>query len=492
MYSYSKFKQHHKKSYCYKRPLSADYKVLLNGEEIPVYTCRISRYPFNTIWPGHQRPFEQSVEAAFVNIVSDEKINLEVMVNNKYEKAMLKPYSKGIQLYNENGKITFSLSENGSYVLEFDNHLHCLYIFNSKPIAVPEKNSVTHYFGAGIHFPGKITLKSNESVFVDKDALVYGNIYAENAENIHIFGNGIFDDSHEERTGNYCYEEYTNGNIKFYDCKNIRIDGVGMMNSAIWCINLFGCSNTILNDVKVFGQWRYNTDGVDIVNCHDILLENSFIHSFDDTVTIKGIDRYCHIDNRNIHINNCVLWCDWGKCCEIGIETACRRYNNISFENCDILRGGCAAMDISNGDCAEISDVRFENIRVEYNGFDTAEVYQHSDDQHYNAENSVAVPTLLQIRNSPYRTPGFMEAFGVTTLDDRIDLNGITPRNVHGVTVKNINVYYDNGLPLNNGNPDIKICIRAEENTEKFYDISINGITVNGKECEIKYTEATV
>lgn len=149
-------------------------------------------------------------------------------------------------------------------------------------------------------------------------------------------------------------------------------------------------------------------------------------------------------------------------------------------------------MDISNGDCAEISDVRFENIRVEYNGFDTAEVYQHSDDQHYNAENSVAVPTLLQIRNSPYRTPGFMEAFGVTTLDDRIDLNGITPRNVHGVTVKNINVYYDNGLPLNNGNPDIKICIRAEENTEKFYDISINGITVNGKECEIKYTEATV
>ena len=28
---------------------SQDYKVYVNGEEIPVYTCRISAYPFNRL-----------------------------------------------------------------------------------------------------------------------------------------------------------------------------------------------------------------------------------------------------------------------------------------------------------------------------------------------------------------------------------------------------------------------------------------------------------
>lgn len=80
---------------------------------------------------------------------------------------------------------------------------------------------------------GKISLKSNESVYIDKDALVFGYIYADNAENINIFGNGLFDGSSEERISMHCYENFTNGNIKFYDCKNINVEGVLFRNSAI-------------------------------------------------------------------------------------------------------------------------------------------------------------------------------------------------------------------------------------------------------------------
>ena len=64
---------------------------------------------------------------------------------------------------------------------------------------------------------------------------------------------------------------------------------------------------------KVFGQWRYNNDGVNIVNSKNITVKNSFVHSFDDSITIKGIDRYAETDNENILSENCVLWCDWGK-----------------------------------------------------------------------------------------------------------------------------------------------------------------------------------
>lgn len=482
MFSYSKFVQRDAKSFfAYERPLSQDYRVFVNGEEVPVYTCQISEYPFNAVWPGHQRSFDQSETASFVNLVSDEELKIEVISYIEHKRVLIKPYSKQITHMQEAEKICFTLKENGQFVLECDSYHHCLYIFNSRPIAAPAESDVTYYFGAGIHFPGKITLKSNESMYVDKDALVYGCVFAENAENIHIFGNGILDDSHEERTGNYCYEDYVNGNMKFYSCRNLRIEGVGMTNSAIWCMNLFGCFDVTLDAIQIFGQWRYNTDGIDIVNCQNVFVKNSFIHSFDDTITIKGIDRYYDIDNKNIHIDHCVLWCDWGKCCEIGIETACREYRSISFRNCDVLRGGCAALDISNGDCAEISDVVFEDINVEYNRFDTVEVYQSSDDMVYNAKDSIAVPTLLQLRNSPFRSQGNAEVWGLPPLTDKICLEGIKSRNIHDVTVKNIHVFYDEGVPLVNDQPDIRIHIAPEKGTDEFYNISIEDIFVNGK-----------
>ena len=79
----------------------------------------------------------------------------------------------------------------------------------------------------------------------------------------------------------------------------------------------------MLDNIKVFGQWRYNTDGIDIVNSQNITVKNTFVHSFDDTICIKGIDRYIHADCEYILVENCVLWCDWGRCCEFGFETAC-------------------------------------------------------------------------------------------------------------------------------------------------------------------------
>jgi len=468
MYSYSKFEHNYTKSFFkYTEPISSDYRVFVNGEEIPVYTCRISKYPFNRIWPGHQREFNQTESASYVNIVSDEEIKIEVISKLQYKKAFIKPYSKNVECEEKDGKISFALTENGHYVLECDDYHHLLYIFNSKPIKAPKPEEVTHYFGAGIHFAGKITLNSNESIYIDKDALVYGCVYAENAENIHIFGNGILDDSAEERFSNLGYENFTNGNIKFYDCRNIKIEGVGMKNSAIWCLNFFGCFGVSVDNIKIFGQWRYNTDGIDIVNSQDVYINNSFIHSFDDTITIKGIDRYSHINNTNIHIDNCILWCDWGKCCEIGIETACREYKNISFKSCDILRGGNTALDISNGDYAEVHDIIFENINVEFNPFDTVEVHQINDDATYNDENTVAVPNLLLIRNSHFRTKGNCAAYGLPPTPD-VDLSGINSRNVHDVTVKSINVFYDSGLPTENGKPVIKCIVSPEKDTDDF------------------------
>ena len=113
---------------------STDYKVFVNGEEIPVYSCRVSAYPFNTLWPGHQRSLDQTETASYVNLVSDEtlEIRVEPCVKPLDGKIMIKPYYKGIEAKTEGNQIVFSIKENGGYVLEIGDYHGFLYIFNNK------------------------------------------------------------------------------------------------------------------------------------------------------------------------------------------------------------------------------------------------------------------------------------------------------------------------------------------------------------------------
>ncbi len=480
MFAASAFTHHYTKSKMpHVEPISRDYTVTVNGVPVPVYTARISRFPFNREWPGYQRAIDQTELVSFVNLVSDEPLTLAVQTTRPHERVRLKPYSKGILPLESDGTITFSLPENGQFVLECDGYHGCLYIFNSAPIQEPDPASVTHYFGPGVHFPGKITLHSHESVYVDRDALVFGCVYAEDAEDIRIFGNGLFDDAGEGRMNSRCYEPFTNGNLKFYDCRNIRIEGVLLRDSAIWCLNLFHCFDVTVDGVKIFGQWRYNTDGVDIVNCQDIQIRNSFIHSFDDTITIKGIDRYATTDNRRILAENCVLWCDWGKTCEIGLETACREYRDITFRNCDILRAGNTALDIQNGDSAAVSDILFEDIRVEYNAFDTDARYQSRDDQIYDGENAIQIPALLSVMNFRFRSPETVACWG--TPADYVDLSGIEQASVRNVICRDIQVFYDREIPLTeDGRYRIPVVICSSLEDVIFQNIRLEHITVNG------------
>ncbi len=479
MFTYSEFTHHYEKSKMpHIEPISRDYTVTVNGMPVPVYTARISKYPFNREWPGYQRAIDQTEVVSFVNLVSDEPLTLAVTAARPHERMHIKPYSKGIVPAEIDGKITFTLPENGQFVLECDSYHGCLYIFNSAPIEAPDPASVTHYFGPGVHFPGKITLRSHESVYVDRDALVFGCVYAEEAEDIRIFGNGLLDDAGEGRMNSRCYEAFTNGNLKFYDCRNIRIEGVLLRDSAIWCLNLFHCFDVTVDGVKIFGQWRYNTDGVDIVNSQDITITNSFIHSFDDTITIKGIDRYATTDNAHILTENCVLWCDWGKTCEIGIETACREYRDITFRNCDILRAGNTALDIQNGDCAAVSDILFEDIRVEYNAFDTDARYQSRDEQIYDGEGSIQIPALVSIMNFRFRAPATVAVWG--NASDYVDLTGIEQASVRNITCRRIRVFYDEAIPLTeDGRYRVPIIIRSSVEGVRYQNICLSDISVN-------------
>lgn len=462
----------------YQMEKSTEFQVFANGQEVPVYTCRISKYPFNRVWPGFQRPINQTEKASFVNLISDEKLELEVSTQLTLDEVRIKPYSKEVKFTIKNGKICFSLVKNGQYILQVGSYHHTLYIFNSKLIEVPNKEEVTYYFDKGIHFPQKIHLKDNESIYVDKDAYVYGWIFAENAKNIKIYGNGIFDGSGEERFSSFCYESYTNGNVKFYDCENVEIHGVGFVNSAIWCINLFHCENVSIDDIKVFGQWRYNTDGIDVVNSQNVSITNSLIQSFDDTITIKGIEQYKQYSNKNIITENCVLYCDWGKPCELGLETICPEYENIVFRNCDIVRGSFTALDIACGNYAEIHNVIFEDIRIEFEKDYTIEEFDGAESQFYSKQDQFARTNIFVLHNRQYKSPTVW-GIDAPSLEENKGKQGAV---VHDVLVKDIKIYYDKAIACTEeGKYRTGITIYSTFEHINHYNIILENITINNE-----------
>ncbi len=55
-----------------------------------------------------------------MNLVSEEALTVEVepLTKTAYDRIMVKPYSKGVKAERSNGRILFTLKENGGYVLE--------------------------------------------------------------------------------------------------------------------------------------------------------------------------------------------------------------------------------------------------------------------------------------------------------------------------------------------------------------------------------------
>ena len=76
-----------------------------NGEKIEVYSCDVSAVPFNQVWPGYQRPENQTEKSAFLMLSSNENITLDITPNRGFESVTVRPLSKNIKPQIKEGKV---------------------------------------------------------------------------------------------------------------------------------------------------------------------------------------------------------------------------------------------------------------------------------------------------------------------------------------------------------------------------------------------------
>lgn len=379
-----------------------DIALTVGGKRVMPTACRVSALPFNTPWPGHQRPVSQSEVSGFVRIVADEPVEIEAETHRPFAGAVVRPLSEGVIAERRGRGVCFTLKEEGQYVLEFGDEHTALHIFLDRPRDFSEYGKPTRVFGAGVHDAGKIVVNDGDRIFLEEGAHVYGVLYGKNVHDVAVYGYGVLDGGKEERTSPNCYEDMTNGCLKFYESSHIRIDGVTFIDSAIWVCNLFACTDAVLNDIKVVGHWKYNCDGIDIVNSSDITVKNSFIRAFDDVITLKGILPYRQLPLENILVENCVLWCGLGRTLEIGLETIAEHYKNISFRNCDLIHNSAVAIDIQCGDYAEVRDISYEDIRAEYQAGSLPEQMENPIGCRYEGFGKKNTPVFIKICTQEY------------------------------------------------------------------------------------------
>ena len=443
-----------------------EYTVTVNGLACPVRDCRVSAVPFNRPWPGWQRPFSQTESAGFITFCADEAVTLRVRRQDDFDRAVLRPLSKGVTPLEQDGELVFTLHEPGKYVLECDGWHHALHIFFDPIKEYPDAQNATYVFGPGLHFPGVICLKDNDSVYLDKEAVVFGSLYSKGAQHLRIFGGGVLNNCCEQRITEQCYENHTKGCLRLYDCTDVVIEDIVLTDSSTWALSLFGCKGVTVDNVKIVGQWRYNTDGIDLVNCSDIRIQNCFVRSFDDVISIKGIyDSPRAI--QNITVSDCVLWCGWGHTCELGVETSAIEYTDIRFEHCDVIHTQGPALAIKNGNHARIHDIVFEDMRVEFQADSLPAVMQKSDAQVYDAQGRTAAPQLIAVDNDP---------FAIRIKSDQ----GVRRRfsdhlgTVENIVFRNISVHTDSPAL----HPEIRI---ASQDGVQFSDILLDGLWLNGQ-----------
>ncbi len=327
-----------------------DYKMNVEGKDVFIYNSTNNPFAiFN---------FSGSVQVA---ITSDNDIK---WVN-------IRPLNDSIQWSARGNVLNLILDHPCNLSIEInDDPSRALFIFAGPFTSTePDRNNIIRFAGGKFYDAGNIELKSNDIVLIEGGAIVRGTIHADHADNIMILGNGELDGTIPE-----------NGKpkrmIDLQNCHHVIIKDLLIHNSPTWTLVADNCSDIDIDNLKEI-NWKFGTDGIDLVSTSHVKIHNSFLKNNDDCIAIKSFNNSA--DNNaddtlakspnvtDISVDSCTFWnMPWGNALEIGFELQCDSIYNINFRNINIIhveRG--AAMSIHNGDFARVFNIHYENITVE-------------------------------------------------------------------------------------------------------------------------------
>jgi len=289
------------------------------------------------------------------------KVEVSVTFNRgDIRSARIRPLSYAIKSKVKGNTLVFSLSQPCNLSVEVnDDIFHNLQLFaNSIEENRPDSNdSNVIYYGPGIHeLPdNRLSVPSGKMVYLAGGAVLRGQILISGVENVRVMGRGVIDQS------------FGHG-LRIANSKNVEINGI--FGSQFFT---GGSRNVTIRNVKCI-SYIGNGDGMNVISSNDVLIDSVYNRNSDDCITVYGTRLGFTGNADRITVQNSTLWADVAHPILIGTHGNTlhpERLENLKFFNLDILDHkeaqidyqGC--MSLNAGDSNLISNVRFENIRVE-------------------------------------------------------------------------------------------------------------------------------
>lgn len=322
--------------------------------------------------------FEYKVSVDMDNVQSASMVQfdmgspVEVMVkknNGLIQDVKIRPLASDIQHTVDRNVILFRLEKPQYLSVEFNgDRLHNLHLF-ANPLETETYTGSSNkvmYFGPGVHRPQdlpntQIQIPSNTTVYLAPGAVVKAKFLIDKAVNVRIIGRGILD--HPLR------------GVEITHSKNILIDGITVVNPDHYTIFGGEANGLTIKNLKSFSCKGWS-DGIDLMCCNDVLIDNVFMRNSDDCIAIYAHRWSYYGGSQNITLQNSVLWADIAHPINIGghgnpEDEVGEMVENIIVRNIDILEQdeddplyqGCMAIDC--GDKNLVRKVLFEDVRVE-------------------------------------------------------------------------------------------------------------------------------
>lgn len=285
--------------------------------------------------------------------------------NGDVRRVEVRPDSAGIRARLVGNTAYFRVERPTKVSIEFDgDRLHNLHLFANAPEAMlPAAGPDVVYFGPGLHKPAEgqksFRFASNKTVVVAGGAILQGMVELRDVENVRIVGHGIIEEAQE--------------GILIAKSRNITIDGPVILNPKHYTVYCGQSTGVTIRNLKAFsvGSW---TDGIDMMSCSDVLIDDVFLRNSDDNIAIYGGRWEFKGDVRNVRVQNAILWADIAHPINIGLHGTASTpevIEDIAFRNIDVLghdeddRDYQGVMAITDGDNNLVRNVRFEDIRID-------------------------------------------------------------------------------------------------------------------------------
>ncbi len=246
----------------------------------------------------------------------------------------------------------------------------------------------TLYLREGIYLTGSLSLKRNVTLYLEENAVLKGVLdidaypirlsethpnwntsvqgpqkallYADSQENIRIMGGGCIDGS-GDFPGVYGSESLRVSAILMAGCDNAEICDVYVKDAGMWTIPVVECDHLYIHDLNLDSTWYPNRDGIDICDCHDVLIENCNVKADDDAICFKsGHERGCD----SVVVRNSMIISTMANGIKFGTYSY-GGFTNCLSEDCIIKDTRTCAISIQSVDGGRIENLQFRRLVIQ-------------------------------------------------------------------------------------------------------------------------------